>query len=517
MSEESNDWRVENVRKMGDTSGFDVLIVCTSSRGQAKYWQERLETNPSISSNKTTVLTVFEDWKGESGAGNALGTLYAWQNACQKSSNTNIQEQLSEEKISVAIYHTAGKGTRLAPLPGSEVNNKPGVKLPATVELGDKKEARCLTILEAVIKQTSIYSESRKGRLSVFWGDQIFIPSINAEYKPACHIDVLCKLQPMPSKAQWNEKGMNKYGLIAVSDTGTAQIEKAEFEEANDLLKKLGKLKEVGISLGSFSISSELLDVLLKEFKPELRAKNGKMDSDPDIWMPLTLPKESFLALRKKKGFNEETSAQHFERISKLKSSLSGDIFCGVDIGSDAYWWDYGQLHLYLQNCLLLTKPLPESKLMSLFFGHKSGKAFNGEKFAGNVFCDCEIFGKTVVKDSVLASVRCVDVNADGAILINVTSAANISAGKGSIVYNVVSESDVCVEAGEVLVGVANSEGLLRCSIEGNMGALWEEMFEKVYNDNKGIDMATFERERLLASSVVLERLRSSGMAKNAP
>ena len=26
----------------------------------------------------------------------------------------------------MAIYHTAGKGTRLAPLPGAENNNKPG-------------------------------------------------------------------------------------------------------------------------------------------------------------------------------------------------------------------------------------------------------------------------------------------------------------------------------------------------------------------------------------------------------
>ena len=29
--------------------------------------------------------------------------------------------------MSVAIYHTAGKGTRLAPLPGAENNNKPGL------------------------------------------------------------------------------------------------------------------------------------------------------------------------------------------------------------------------------------------------------------------------------------------------------------------------------------------------------------------------------------------------------
>jgi hypothetical protein len=30
-------------------------------------------------------------------------------------------------KVSAALYHTAGKGTRLAPLPASENNNKPGV------------------------------------------------------------------------------------------------------------------------------------------------------------------------------------------------------------------------------------------------------------------------------------------------------------------------------------------------------------------------------------------------------
>ena len=65
-------------------------------------------------------------------------------------------------------FHTAGKGTRLAPLPGSENNNKPGVKLPVTVA-----EGQPVSILESVIQQTGIYAASRKGRLSVFWGDQV--------------------------------------------------------------------------------------------------------------------------------------------------------------------------------------------------------------------------------------------------------------------------------------------------------------------------------------------------------
>ena len=76
-------------------------------------------------------------------------------------------------QISVGLYHTAGKGTRLAPMPGSENNNKPGVKIAVTVDINGKPSP--LTILESVIKQTGVYGKSRKGRLSVFWGDQVYI------------------------------------------------------------------------------------------------------------------------------------------------------------------------------------------------------------------------------------------------------------------------------------------------------------------------------------------------------
>lgn len=74
-------------------------------------------------------------------------------------------------QISVGLYHTAGKGTRLAPMPGSENNNKPGVKLAVTADINGKPSP--LTILESVVKQTGVYGKSRKGRLSVFWGDQV--------------------------------------------------------------------------------------------------------------------------------------------------------------------------------------------------------------------------------------------------------------------------------------------------------------------------------------------------------
>lgn len=61
------------------------------------------------------------------GAGNALGTFYAFQNAEKLASSRygiDISSQLKAGSISVGLYHTAGKGTRLAPLPGAENNNK---------------------------------------------------------------------------------------------------------------------------------------------------------------------------------------------------------------------------------------------------------------------------------------------------------------------------------------------------------------------------------------------------------
>lgn len=156
----------------------------------------------------------------------ALGTLYAYKNAVSLANERyglDIDKSLEDGNISIGLYHTAGKGTRLAPLPGAENNNKPGVKLPSTIKCGGKLVP--MTILEAVIKQTSSYARSRPGRLSVFWGDQVFIPTVPIEYNVTHHVDILCSLGPMPSEQDWKDKGMDKYGLIAQSKNGdSAQV-----------------------------------------------------------------------------------------------------------------------------------------------------------------------------------------------------------------------------------------------------------------------------------------------------
>ncbi len=81
------------------------------------------------SSKFPMVLAVSEDWS-KGGAGNGLGTLYAYQKAClvaKDKYDVDLNALMQKKEVSAALYHTAGKGTRLAPLPASENNNKPGV------------------------------------------------------------------------------------------------------------------------------------------------------------------------------------------------------------------------------------------------------------------------------------------------------------------------------------------------------------------------------------------------------
>jgi len=130
---------------------FDVTIICTTDDHQAEFWMSQLDTPPTrgVKGSETPplfpmVLAVSEDWEGGSGAGNGLGTLYAWTKACayaqerHKDQVVDLAALLKEGAISASLYHTAGKGTRMAPLPASENNNKPGVVRDRPVGFGEE-------------------------------------------------------------------------------------------------------------------------------------------------------------------------------------------------------------------------------------------------------------------------------------------------------------------------------------------------------------------------------------------
>lgn len=521
---------------MNPSYGFNVVIVCCSSAQQARYWQKRLEGGRgSVLPSSSVVLCVQEDWPG--GAGNALGTLYAYLNAVELALQRGIDldGQVRAGEVSVALYHTAGKGTRLAPLPGAENNNKPGVKLPATIKVNGVLSP--MTILEAVIKQTGCYAKSRPGRLSVFWGDQVFIPTVPVEYKVSHHVDILCSLGPMLSAEEWAEKGMDKYGLIAVAANGqVAQVEKVDHATAMKLLIGLGEIAFVGASLGSFSVSSQMLFALLDEFKVELMRKKGKLDSDPHLWMPMTLDQDAYVHLMGQKGISAEDSINHYARIQGLMTKFHNDagtrglgVFGPVNVGDGFCWWDYGLLKLYQKNTLMITDNTPEAELMRMFFGITTDRVRDSAIIrtsidGASVVSSCHIgntagkaYNGTITK-SVLSNVRCNYIEAEGCIMVNVT-ADSIIAPPGSIIYNIVDDSEFGLELqpGQVLAGVFTEGGnqlVIKSSTSIDGGKAWEEKlewnpktFQDVYNMNTNADPLHLEKRISSAHSKLWKNL----------
>src|SRR5262249_40759472 len=146
---------------------------------------------------------------------------------------------------SVAIYHTAGVGKRLFPLTASELNNKSAVKIPATIG-----RQHGLSILESVIYQTAKLGDRRKGRLSVFWGDQIFVPGRDFDSSPTHHIDILSSRRAWPNEQRWDAQGFDQYGLIIQDNPkNTLLVEKISYSLLKRVLLALKNPKQSQLSI----------------------------------------------------------------------------------------------------------------------------------------------------------------------------------------------------------------------------------------------------------------------------
>lgn len=530
--------KLQNVALMEAERGYDVTIICTSDAQQSAYWEKRLGSKKgSVTPTASTIIAVDEDWDG--GAGNFLGTLYAWRKACKRHKEVSGGDLAAELAggASVAIFHTAGKGTRLAPLPGAENNNKPGVKLPAP-------GAPC--ILECVIRQTGAYAGSRKRRLSVFWGDQIFVPSVPATYTPSHHVDIACALGPMPSAEEWERRGLQAYGCIAACDDSSvaAMLEKVSHETASQALKGLDKVTKVGTSLGSFSLSSAFLQALDAGFTTEVDARKGKMDTDPHVWMPMTLDESSYAAIAVQKGLFDDAAARaHHQRISAIvagfdvsSDGLSGGMFGAVTVGQDMAWWDYGLIKLFAKNSLLLTEASEDAKLARAFFGIDETARVGKDCSLGA----CAADGVSVVSatraqsgsisGSALVGVTASEIRAEAAVLVNVC-AKKVVAAPGSVAYNILdtSEEGLVLKENEVRVGVFTLDSARpyfemrsdREEIDG--GKVFKERvcgnalsFQEVYDLNSGVDVSACAEAAGARSAAFAESLlpKEEGDAK---
>ena len=374
------------------------------------------------------------------------------------------------------------------------------------------------------MKQTAIYA--RKGRLSVFWGDQVFLPSANSDVVPTHHIDILCSLlgDTAPTPEEWQEQGLEKYGVVAVlqlenGQIEAAQVEKVSHETATKMLAGLGgKVQQVGPSLGSFSVSAAILEALLTEFRSELAEKTGKLDTDPHFWMPLCgLSLEAYQQLMAQKGTASDVSAAHYERMTKMKDAFLDKhtdmgLFGAVDVGKDACWWDYGQLKLYSKNSLLLLEDDSDAsaKLLRQFLGLEQDHIVastvpDGVTDDKSYVIASQLGSASQLKSSLIAGTACPALQANGAIVVNCV-APSIQAEPGAILYNLISESaPIVAQAGEVKVGLPdhNFTRVLQSRMDIDGGKAWKEQldmndasFEQVHGQNKGANIGSLAQQR---------------------
>ncbi|MCB1119081.1 MAG: hypothetical protein KDK65_03890 [Chlamydiia bacterium] len=271
-----------------------MIIIVTSNASRRRFWEERLtQTLPHLLSSPPPFIVTEEEWP----AGNGLGTLNA------------LKAHTSHPTI--ALYHTAGAGSRLHPLTSLEEEDKGAVRLPSRIT-----PHHTLTLLEATIKQTFLTNCIPKNRISVFWCDQLFFPTETPTHN--AHLTLFAKPTSTPD---------SNYGLI----THNKLYEKTSTPPPGPY----------HTSLGSFTLSHPLLHALLSTFSEELTTKKDKKNTDPDFWMPYT-------------------GSTHCPRITTLKLSLSNDLpfFSLANIGEKAPWYDFGTFSLYCQHIQNLPTPL---------------------------------------------------------------------------------------------------------------------------------------------------------------
>jgi hypothetical protein len=280
----------------------------------------------------------------------------------------------------------------------------------------------------------------------------------------------------MPTAEEWTAKGNQNYGLVALSKSKkAAQVEKVDHATATKMLSGLGEIDQVGPSLGSFSVSSNMLSALLVEFASELEQRVGNVDSDPHLWMPMTLQLPDYIHLMGQKGTAAAAAETHYKRIGVMMAKFNADTnnsalgtFGPVDVGQEIYWWDYGLLKLYQKNVMLMSARSPEADLMRSFFGLDDilitgSTIINTNIDSTSLISSCEIGsdsdGASSVRNSVLCNVRCSHIDAEGCILINVT-AKSIFARPGCIIYNVLDTDGTldCSEEGSVFAGVVSED-----------------------------------------------------------
>ncbi|CAI5746599.1 unnamed protein product [Peronospora destructor] len=180
--------------------------------------------------------------------------------------------------------------------------------------------------------------------------------------------------------------------------------------------------------------------------------------------------------------------AQYWQdRLMATRGTISPKDAKVIAVFSDVYWWDYGQLTLYLKNNRLVTKPGVESDCLRSFLGISNNMEHSNVGVRA-VINEATVLNSEIehgdIKHRVLSGVCAKEVNADGSILINVT-ARSITA-LNCVVYNVTSDEvdGLCLGEGSVVVGVLLPDGK-KVVMHSNTNVCGRQAWKTVLQENQ--------------------------------
>ncbi len=484
-----------NVRAMLDAPrrgiGPDIVIVVSSSDEGASFWQKRLTCSDdargsgSVVKPSSVILSVSEsNWNGP--AGNALGTINAFYLAGIKAagmglfrpSSKGFQDVLKSflsfsAGKSVFMYHTAGQGTRLFPLTAAEYNSKSRIKLPGVINVDGKEEP--MTVLEASIRASSIYAPSREDRLSVFWGDQLFLNEFDAASERKHHVEIFAQ----PAKL---DDTIKSYGTIVPMESGDLLL-----REKLDVARIKAMLPEgtdtVFRSAGSFSITFDFFEQLALAEIEAVTKREGSLNTDNDWWQALTSTLDEYADISRDIGVNGQGAKERWkktheawEKTSFRRKSLK---MLGIkNTGENSLWIDLGRNSCFFENILGLTGQDKRAQELRAFFQMKvtdRGRGAPGEMSWRNSAVAGALIGEGKLINCVVVASEIGEIDAEDSVIIG-SSVTKLNSS-GALCYNVVSPRED-LKRGDILANVFHPDKgriTMRTHVSRDGRADWRE------------------------------------------
>ena len=170
-------------------SGYDVLIVSSSTEDEARYQQELLErafagirTDNAAAGQRVSIVSVVDPTEG----GQVIGHVFTWKQALEQAKRQALEldELLKKGDIRVAIYHNGGKGERASPLTQGLGNSRGAQRLVGTVRSAAGEELE-QELLLSVVLQTSFLAQTCGGSaVDTYWTSQLLFDTRAPESSP---------------------------------------------------------------------------------------------------------------------------------------------------------------------------------------------------------------------------------------------------------------------------------------------------------------------------------------------